>query len=588
VKFIDLATLLDKIEGTTKRLEMVDFISEILRKSDDEIRETVYLLQGKVAPDYEGVELGMAEMIAIKALSSLTGQKENVIETELLKVGDLGKIGEEILRKKAQFSLFSEELTVKKVYESLIKIAREDGPGSQKRKMQILLNLLNNATPLEARYIIRIVLGNMRIGVADMTIVDSIAVAFGSKEQSDIVERAYNVMPNLPELAYRAMVTGVESLSSIKSVTGIPIRSMLAERLPTLDEILDKMGGTFAIEYKYDGLRTQIHKDGDKVQLFSRRLENVTSQFPDIIKDIKESIKAESVILDGEAVPFNLETGEMLPFQEISRRRGRKYELSETIEKIPIVLFLFDVMQLNGKSTMELPYPQRRLKLVNSVKETEKVRIAKSKVVSDVETAERFFEEALEAGCEGIVAKSIEDKSVYKAGAREFLWIKYKRDYKMELEDTLDLVVVGAFAGQGKRSGGYGALLMAVYSEDEDRFKTICKLGSGFSDDQLSNLPKMLRKYQVPSKDRRVESNMEADFWFVPSLVLEVKGAEITLSPSHTCCRDVIRKSAGLALRFPRFNGKWRTDKKPEEATSEVEILEMYHSQKKKVVADNP
>jgi DNA ligase-1 len=588
VKFIDLATLLDKIEGTTKRLEMVDFISEILRKSDDEIRETVYLLQGKVAPDYEGVELGMAEMIAIKALSSLTGQKENVIETELLKVGDLGKIGEEILRKKAQFSLFSEELTVKKVYESLIKIAKEDGPGSQKRKMQILLNLLNNATPLEARYIIRIVLGNMRIGVADMTIVDSIAVAFGSKEQSDIVERAYNVMPNLPELAYRAMVTGVESLSSIKSVTGIPIRSMLAERLPTLDEILDKMGGTFAIEYKYDGLRTQIHKEGDKVQLFSRRLENVTSQFPDIIKDIKESIKAESVILDGEAVPFNLETGEMLPFQEISRRRGRKYELTETIEKIPIVLFLFDVMQLNGKSTMELPYPQRRLKLVNSVKETEKVRIAKSKVVSDVETAERFFEEALEAGCEGIVAKSIEDKSVYKAGAREFLWIKYKRDYKMELEDTLDLVVVGAFAGQGKRSGGYGALLMAVYSEDEDRFKTICKLGSGFSDDQLSNLPKMLRKYQVPSKDRRVESNMEADFWFVPSLVLEVKGAEITLSPSHTCCRDVIRKSAGLALRFPRFNGKWRTDKKPEEATSEVEILEMYHSQKKKVVADNP
>lgn len=588
MKFIDLATLLDKIEGTTKRLEMVDFISEILRKSDDEIRETVYLLQGKVAPDYEGVELGMAEMIAIKALSSLTGQKENVIETELLKVGDLGKIGEEILRKKAQFSLFSEELTVKKVYESLIKIAKEDGPGSQKRKMQILLNLLNNATPLEARYIIRIVLGNMRIGVADMTIVDSIAVAFGSKEQSDIVERAYNVMPNLPELAYRAMVTGVESLSSIKSVTGIPIRSMLAERLPTLDEILDKMGGTFAIEYKYDGLRTQIHKEGDKVQLFSRRLENVTSQFPDIIKDIKESIKAESVILDGEAVPFNLETGEMLPFQEISRRRGRKYELTETIEKIPIVLFLFDVMQLNGKSTMELPYPQRRLKLVNSVKETEKVRIAKSKVVSDVETAERFFEEALEAGCEGIVAKSIEDKSVYKAGAREFLWIKYKRDYKMELEDTLDLVVVGAFAGQGKRSGGYGALLMAVYSEDEDRFKTICKLGSGFSDDQLSNLPKMLRKYQVPSKDRRVESNMEADFWFVPSLVLEVKGAEITLSPSHTCCRDVIRKSAGLALRFPRFNGKWRTDKKPEEATSEVEILEMYHSQKKKVVADNP
>lgn len=588
MQFLELADILDKIEQTTKRLEMVDLISELLKKSDDEIKETVFLLQGKVAPDYEGLELGIAEKIAIRALTSLTGIKENSIESDLIKIGDLGKIGEKILEKKTQGSLFSEVLTVRKVYFSLIKIAGETGTGSQIRKIQILLDLLNNATPLEARYIIRIVTGRMRIGVADMTIVDAIAVAFGSKERSDVVERAYNVMPNLPELAYRAMVVGLDSLLSVRIQAGIPIRSMLAERLPTLNEILERMGGRFAIEYKYDGLRTQIHKEGNKIQLFSRRLENVTSQFPDIIKDIKESISAENVILDGEAVPFNMATSEMLPFQEISKRRGRKYDLEETIEKVPIVLFLFDIIQIAGRSTMDLPYPERRVKLINVVRETEKVKIAKSQIVSDVENAEKFFEEALDGGCEGIVAKSIEDKSVYRPGAREFLWIKYKRDYQMQLEDTVDLVVVGAFGGQGKRSGGYGALLMAVYSPEEDKFKTICKLGSGFSEDQLDNLPKMLRKYSISSKDRRVETDIKADFWFAPSLTLEVKGAEITLSPSHTCCREVVKRGTGLALRFPRFNGKWRTDKRPEESTSETEILEMYHSQKKRIVQDNP
>jgi len=588
VRFLELAETLDKIESTTKRLEMVDLISGLLRKTEDDIRESVFLLQGKVAPDYEGIELGIAEKIAIKALSSLGGLREEEIEAELIKKGDLGKIGEEILKSKKQSSLFFEELTIKKVYESLRKISMESGGGSQKRKLQILLDLLHNAEPVEVRYILRIVTGKMRIGVADMTIVDAIAVAFGSKEESEIVEQAYNIMPDLPELAYRAMAGGINSLATIKITPGIPVRSMLAERLPTLEQILEKMGGRFAIEYKYDGLRTQVHKIGNRVELFSRRLENVTSQFPDIVKEIKESVKVENAILDGEAVPFNMETDEMLPFQEISRRRGRKYDLSATIERIPVVIFLFDAMLINGKNLMGIPYAERRLKLMNSVVESEKVKIAKSRVVTDVESAEKFFNEALEAGCEGIMAKSIEDKSIYKAGAREFLWIKYKREYQLEMEDTVDLVVVGAFGGQGKRSGGYGALLMAVYSKEEDKFKTICKLGTGFSEEQLDNLPRMLKKYSIKQKDPRVESTITADFWFVPSLMLEVKGAEITLSPTHTCCRDVVRKGAGLAIRFPRFTGRWRTDKGIEEATNEQEILEMYHSQRKKIVQDNP
>lgn len=588
VRFLELAEALDRIESTTKRLEMVDIISELLKAADDEIRETVFLLQGKVAPDYEGIELGIAEKIAIRALSSLSGRREEEIEDELVKKGDLGKIGEELLRNKKQVSLFSEELTIKKVYDSLLKISKVSGGGSQTKKLQILLDLLNNADGVEVRYLLRIVTGKMRIGVADMTIADAIAVAFGSKEKSDLVERAYNIMPDLAELAYRAMAGGIDSLSSIKVTPGIPIRSMLAERLPSLGEILTKMDGRFAIEYKYDGLRTQVHKNGDEVKLFSRRLENVTSQFPDIVEEIKKNVKAQTAILDGEAVPYNMETNEMLPFQEISRRRGRKYDLRETIEKIPVVLFLFDVMMLNGRSLMDTPYAERRMRLTNAIQESEMVKIAKSRVVSDVESAEKFFNEALEAGCEGIVSKSIEDKSIYKPGAREFLWIKYKREYQMEMEDTVDLVAVGAFGGQGKRSGGYGALLMAVYSREEDRFRTICKLGSGFSEEQLENLPRMLKPFELKKKDPRVDSEIEADFWFVPSVVLEVKGAEITLSPTHTCCRNVVRNGAGLAIRFPRFTGRWRRDKKPDEATNEQEIMEMYHSQKKKILADNP
>ncbi|MGC8645387.1 MAG: ATP-dependent DNA ligase [Thermoplasmata archaeon] len=588
MKFIELATTLDRIENTTKRLEMVELISNLLKRADEDIRETVFLLQGKVAPDYEGIELGIAEKIAIKAISSQSGKREKEIEDELVKKGDLGRIAEEYLKTRRQSALFFEELTVKRVFETLLKLAKETGGGSQTRKLQYLQDLLQNAEPVEVRYIIRIVTGKLRVGVADMTIVDAIASAFGSREQSDIVEAAFNVMPNLAELAYRAMTYGVESLASIRLVPGIPIRAMLAERLPSLKDILDRMGGKFAIEYKYDGLRVQVHKMGKNVELFSRRLERITSQFPDIVREMKERLKPEFAIMDGEAVPYNLETNEMLPFQEISRRRGRKYDLDETMERIPVVVFLFDVMMVNGKSLMDLPYPERRTNLVNNVAEGERVRIAKSKIVTDVESAELFFNEALEAGCEGIVAKSVEDKSIYKAGAREFLWIKYKREYQLEMEDTVDLVVVGAFAGQGKRSGGYGALLMAAYSKEDDKFKTICKLGSGFTDDQLENLPRMLMDYRIPSKDRRVDSDIEADFWFSPSLVLEVKGAEITLSPMHTCCKDVVKKNAGLAIRFPRFTGRWRKDKDPEEATTEQEILEMYHSQKKKVIEDNP
>jgi DNA ligase-1 len=589
MEFKKLAEILSEIESTTKRLEIVDLISKFFKTVGDEIKYTVYLLQGKVAPDYEGIELGIAEKQVIKVLSVITGKKEDFINQLLIKVGDLGQIAEDLLKEKKQASLFSEKLTITKVYNNLLELANKSGSGSQLRKQQLLQDLLQNADPLEAKYIVRIVLERLRIGLADMTIVDAIAIAFGKKEDADIVERAYNIHPDLAEIAYIAYTRGIDGIKSIKITPGIPVRSMLAERLPSLEEILQKMGGVCSMEYKYDGLRLQAHKFGDKIKLFSRRLEDVTEQFPEIAKEIREFVKAETAILDGEAVPYNLDTGEMLPFQAVSQRRGRKYDVYEMAERIPVVVFFFDIIYKNGNDLTVRPYPDRKVELKNSIKEGSlRIRLAKNLIVSRTDDAEKFFNEALEAGCEGIVAKNINENSIYRAGAREYLWIKYKRDYQLEMQDTVDLVVVGAFSGQGRRAGSYGALLMAVYSRQDGTFKTVCKLGSGFTDEQLDNLPRLFQKYILKERDPRVESQMIPDFWIEPHFVLEVKGAEITLSPIHTCCYGLIKEGSGLAIRFPRFTGRWREDKSPEDATTEDEILEMYHSQKKKIIQDNP
>ncbi|MEM3977343.1 MAG: ATP-dependent DNA ligase, partial [Thermoplasmata archaeon] len=399
--------------------------------------------------------------------------------------------------------------------------------------------------------------------------------------------RAYNIHPDLAFIALKLVNEGIEGVRNIKVTPGVPVRSMLAERLPTLDEILDKMGGKCAFEYKYDGLRIQSHYTSGLKLIFSRRLENLTSQFPDIIENLKDALGNNEVILDGEGVPVNVETGELLPFQAVSHRRGRKYDVEKAIEEYPVVLFLFDILYLNGEDLTLRPYPKRREILESIVKETDKIKLATRIVSSDKQEISRFFEKAIESGCEGLVAKSISDESIYRAGAREFLWIKFKRDYQMELSDTVDLVVVGAFAGHGLRTGTYGALLMAAYDDEKDAFVTVCKLGSGFTEDHLKQLPRILDPYKINHKHPRVISNIDADFWFSPYIVLELIGAELTLSPSHTCCMDVVEKGSGISIRFPRFTGRFRTDKKPDEATTAKEILELYRSQKKKLITES-
>jgi DNA ligase-1 len=446
-------------------------------------------------------------------------------------------------------------------------------------KIKLLADLLHDATPTEAKYIIRTVIGKMRLGIADMTIIDALAQAFATKEERGKVERAYNVCSDLGRVAKTLKVNGLEGLGQIKLEVNIPLRAMLAERLTTVEEILEKMGGKCAFEFKYDGLRIQAHIKGGTARLFSRNLEEITGQFPEIVKALAESFNGSEGILEGECVPIDPNTSEFLPFQEVSHRRGRKYELKAAAKEYPVNLMLFDCIYIDSDDLTTRDFSSRRERLEKAVKLTDIVKLSELNVTGEKSEAEEFFEKALESGCEGLMAKSL--TSTYDAGSRGFQWIKYKREYKSEMIDTADLVVVGAFAGRGRRRGKYGALLMASFDGKSNLYRTVCKLGSGFDDATLESLIPMLEPHKTETKPNLVESKLDADYWFTPAILLEVRGAELTLSPTHTCALDAIKKDTGLAIRFPRFTGRFREDKGPEDATSDEELIEMYHRQLK-------
>jgi len=582
--YAEIAEAYEKIEAATKRLEMTDLLVDVLKKTPkDIIGKVVYLTQGKLYPDFMGVEMGVAEKLAIKALARASGQSESAIQSDLQKSGDIGKTAQTFLAKRKQSTFFTRILTVEQVYETLDKMAKTSGSGAVDSKMALLCGLLTDASPKEAKWIIRTVTGNLRLGIADMTVLDALAITYGGgKETRKLIERAYNISSDLGRVAGIVAEKGLEGIETFQVMVFEPIRPMLAERLPSPEEILDKLGGKCIDEYKYDGERVQAHKKDNKVVLFSRRLENISDQYPDVVELVKARIAAKEAIVEAECVAIDLETGDLRPFQELMHRR-RKYGIEEAIEQYPISLFPFDALYVDGKDLTLEPLRQRRKNLEKAVKTSDRIKPAIQKLVNTSKELEDFFEEAIERGCEGLMCKSVAQDSVYQAGSRGWLWIKYKRDYKSEMTDTVDLVVVGAFHGRGKRVGTYGALLLAAYNEKADTFETVTKCGTGFTDKDLITLRDSLQKHIIPRKNSRVQSMLEADVWFEPSLVLEILGAEITLSPIHMCAMDTIRKGSGLAIRFPRFTGKYRTDKSPEDATTSKEIVEMYRMQLKKI-----
>lgn len=579
-----IADAYEKIEATTKRLEMTSLLVDLLKNTPKtELCRVVYLTQGKLYPDFKGVEIGVAEKLAVKALARASGRKETEVQADLRKSGDIGETAENLLSKKRQVTFGKKTLTVDNVYSTLDKMSKTAGSGAVDQKMSLLAGLLSDASPKEAKYILRTVTGKLRLGIADMTVLDALAIAYGGgKETREKIERAYNISSDLGRVASMVAEKGLGEIERFQVVIFEPIRPMLAERLGSPEEILDKLGGKCMVEYKYDGERIQAHKKGSKVVLYSRRLENISNQYPDAVELVKNNIKAKEAIIEGECVAVDVETGEMRPFQELMHRR-RKYGIEKAMEEYPVSLFMFDALQVDGKDFTLEPYLERQKALEKTVKESPCICVAKHKLAKNVKELEEFFEEAIADGCEGVVCKAIGKDAVYQAGARGWLWIKYKRDYKSEMKDTVDLVVVGAFHGRGKRAGTYGALLLAAYNKKDDTFETVTKCGTGFTDKDLATLPEMLRKHEIPRKHSRVQSMLEADVWFEPAVVLEVLGAEITLSPIHTAAMDSIRKGSALAIRFPRFTGNYRTDKAPEDATTSAEIVEMYRGQLKRI-----
>ena len=580
MRFSILADSFYKMESTRKRLELTQLLVELFEDTPHEIiSKIVYLIQGKLRPDFEGIELGVAEKLAIRSISKSAGIPIKKIEEEYRKSGDLGHAASIVLKQKTQTTFLAEDITIERVYETLFKIARLGGSHSQDMKVKYISSLLNDANPLEARYILKILLGTLRLGIAENTVMDALAVAFSkSKEDRKVLQYAYNVSSDLGKVAETVATKGLQGVKEFEVALFNPIRPMLADRVKSEREAVEKMGEQFAAEYKLDGERVQLHIEGKKVMLFSRSLENISSYYPDIIEKVPNNIQADNIILEAEAVAINEDSGEFLPFQELMHRR-RKYKIEKAVTEYPITVNFFDVLYCNGKSCLELDYKDRRERLERYVKEDSFSRYIPMSVLKDEGGIEEFMENSINAGSEGLMLKMLDRP--YQAGSRGSHWLKLKREYRNELGDSLDLVVIGGFFGKGRRTGSYGTLLLATYNEDEDVFPSICKVGTGFSDESLDQLYQILHPKVSIKKNPRIISEMEADVWFEPELVIEVVASEITISPIHKTAWDEIRRDSGLALRFPKFTGKIRVEKTVEDASTGEEVVALYKMQKK-------
>jgi len=570
MKFERLVEYFERLEATAKRLEMFDILSALLKEaSAGDIDKIIYLGQGSLLPPFYGLEMGMSEKLLIKALSegSMTPSKE--IETRFKKTGDLGLTAETLIKGNGG-------LTVSRVYEELRDIAETSGAGSVQKKVGLLGSLLRGVTSKEAKYIARFVIGRLRLGIGDPTVLEALALSEGQRALRPRLERAYNLCSDLGLVARTLKEKGLEGIREFKVHVGYPIRMALCERVSSSGDIITKMGKA-AIEAKYDGFRCQVHKDGEKVEIFSRNLERTTHMFPEIREAASRHFKAKRAIFEGEALAYNEATGELFPFQ-ITIQRKRKHGIEAIRKEYPLKFFAFELLYADGTDYTEKPYIERRRKLVSLIEKNPVLEPAEMVVTDDPEKIHDVFENSIERGLEGVVAKRLD--SAYSAGARNFNWIKLKRSYKGELADTVDLCIVGYFRGRGARAKlGVGAFLGALYEPGTDTFKTVSKVGSGFTEEEFLSLKERLDAVKIHHKHPRVDSLIEADEWVEPKYVVTVTADEITRSPSHTAGMD--KEGVGYALRFPRAVGFIREDKNAEDANTVIEIIEMFNLQKK-------
>ncbi len=571
MKFVDLSANLDRMEATRSRNELVRITSDVYRASStDELGPITYLIQGRLAPFFEPVEIGLGERLLMTALASAYGARKDEVTRLNRQTGDLG-----ITAQRLAPAHRGDSPTVIEVHRRLLEIAAASGPGSQQKKLDVFTGLLRDLDSSSAKHLVRITLGKMRLGIGDPTVLDALSSAkTGDRSLRPILEAAYNRTSDLGLIARTLWDSGEKGLDALKVRAGQPLRPQLAERLPNPEAVIKKLG-TVAVQPKYDGLRVQIHKDGEQVKLFSRNLESMTEMFPELVKAAAR-LRAKSVILDGEAIAYNPESEEYVPFQETTARR-RKEGIQELAARVPMRAFVFDAMFRDGDDLTQLPYQQRFEVVQDLLRKADTLVVAPLIKTDSADVLTRELLDNISRGLEGVVAKRLD--STYQAGARNFNWVKLKRNTSGRLNDTIDVVLLGYYGGKGKRAEfGAGALLAGVYDSDKDEFATITKLGTGLSDQGWREIHQRLASLEVAQKPARVSSNFVPDAWLEPAIVVEVLADEITPSPRHTA--GMTADGPGFALRFPRIVSIRTADKRAEDATTVREIREMFAQQR--------
>lgn len=579
MNFDALAGALQELEQESSRLKMTQLLSTLFTNAQPtEAGIIANLCTGQLQPSYKMVIFGLAEKSMIKVVARVLGCGDNDVAERLKKAGDLGLVVA------AGTWQVSKKLSLEVVYEQLNDIAQLSGTGSQEAKIDALAQLLQRVEPLSAKFIVRIVLNTLRLGFSDMTIIDALSwMLAGDKSLSEPIEDAFNVCADIGLIALVAKRDGIAGIKAMKVVVGIPIRPAAAERLPSAQAIIAKLGSCVA-EPKLDGFRLQVHISVEhghpKVAFFSRNLTDMSAMYPDLVKALAP-LAVKNVIFEGEAIAFDRNTGAFMKFQETVKRK-RKHDVETAAEHMPLQLFLFDILYLDDKSLMGLPLEKRRAELEHLIKKSpvdhEIIRVDAQVAIKDATHLEEYFLAQVNAGLEGVVVKRTD--AIYQPGKRNFNWIKLKRLEAGHLLDTIDCVVLGYYAGQGKRAEfGIGAILVGVYHEKFDAFQTLAKIGTGISDDGWRELKHKCDVLKVDHKPKNVECHKDLypDVWVVPSLVIEVKADEITQSPLHSAAQT--EHALGLALRFPRFV-RYRDDKNAVEITTAHEVREFYEQQK--------
>lgn len=619
VPYLALARTLELVEATSARLKIVDTLANYLRSvlalTPEDLLASVYLCLNQLAPAYEGLELGVAESYLMKAVAGSTGRTLAQVRAGVAREGDLGRVAE--AARAAQRTMFpAPPLTLRGVFAALQDIARTTGQASMSKKISKIQTLYVACRHSEARYLIRSLEGKLRIGLAEQSVLQALAVAVtltppgpGGVTQLDAskgmspeqfkarvdanaltIKSTYCQCPHYGRLLGALLDHGVAGLPEhVRLQPGIPLKPMLAHPSKNVSHIFDRFEHEqFTCEWKYDGERAQIHvpagpgaaPDLLRAAVFSRNQENNTSKYPDILRRLPALLKGSvtSCVLDCEAVAYDTENKQILPFQVLSTRK-RKEAREEDI-RVQVCVYVFDLLYLNGDSTVHRPLAERRELLREHFQETPgEWQFATSRDCTSVEEVQQFMEEAVKNSCEGLMVKALSgDQARYDIARRSHNWLKLKKDYLEGVGDTLDLVVIGAYLGRGKRAGLYGGFLLACRDADSEQFQALCKIGTGFSDDALRSLTDELRPLALEAPRPYYVSGAAPDVWLDAAAVWEVRAADLSLSPAHRAAIGRVAPDKGISLRFPRFV-RARPDKKPEQATTAAQVADMYLAQ---------